>query len=108
MIADVSAAIEISRQQWQDGYQRFLALAAGAAARDRLYVVLETISDELRRRIGQTFTLAEAVELYDDAERWATDAVAEHAAVRGWARDLAIVLDAAFHLYSRAAVDYVP
>jgi hypothetical protein len=108
MIAGVSATIEVSRQQWHDGYQRFLALAAGSAARDRLYLELETISDELRRRIGQTFTLAEAVELYDDAERWATEAVAERAAVRGWARDLAIVLDAAFHLYTRAAVDYIP
>ena len=108
MIASVSATIEISRQQWHDGYQRFTALAAGSAARDRLYLELETISDELRRRIGQTFTLAEAVELYDDAERWATEAVAERAAVRGWARDLAIVLDAAFHLYARAAVDYAP
>jgi hypothetical protein len=108
MIAGVSATIEISRQQWHDGYQRFIALATVPAARERLYLELETISDELRRRIGQTFTLAEAVELYDDAEHWAPEAVAERAAVRGWARDLVIVLDAAFHLYTRAAVDYLP
>jgi hypothetical protein len=108
MIAGVSASIEISRQQWHEGYQRFLALATGSTSRDHLYLELEAISDELRRRIGQTFTLAEAVELYGDAERWAIEVVAEHAAVRGWVRDLAIVLDAAFYLYSRAAVDYVP
>ena len=104
----MSATIEASRQQWQDGYQRFQALVGGSTAGDRLYLQLETVSDELRRRIGQTFTLAEAVELYGSAERWATDAVAERAAVRGWSRDLAIVLDAAFHLYTRAAVDYLP
>ena len=104
----MSTTVEISRQQWSEGYQRFLSLAAGSGARDRLYLELETISDELRRRIGQTFTLVEAVELYNDAERWATEAMAERAPVRGWVRDLAIVLDAAFHLYSRAAVDYVP
>ncbi len=104
----MSAAIEASRQQWQDGYQRFLALAGGRADRERAYLELETISDELRRRIGQTFTLAEAVELYNDSERWAAEAITERTAVRGWARDLAIVLDAAFHLYTRAAVDYVP
>ena len=103
----MSATIEVSRQQWQDGYQRFRALAGGSAT-DRLYLELETISDELRRRIGQTFTLAEAVELYGSAERWAIDVVAERAAVRGWSHDLAIVLDAAFHLYTRAAVDYLP
>jgi hypothetical protein len=104
----VSAAIEISRQQWSEGYQRFVTLAAGPGARERLYLELETISDELKRRIGQTFTLVEAVELYNDSERWAPAAMAERATVRGWVRDLAIVLDAAFHLYSRAAVDYVP
>lgn len=104
----MSATIEASRQQWQDGYQRFQALVGGSAAGDRLYPQLEAISDELRRRIGQTFTLAEAVELYGSAERWATDAVAERATVRDWSRDLVIVLDAAFHLYIRAAVDYLP
>ena len=108
IIAEVPATIELARQQWQDGYQRFQALASGPAARDRLYLELETISAELRRRIGQTFTLAEAADLYGDAERWATDSLAERAPVRGWAGDLAIVLDAAFHLYTRAAVDYLP
>ena len=108
IIAGVSATIEASRQQWQDGYQRFQALATSSAAGDHLYLQLETISDELKRRIGQTFTLAEAVELYGGAERWATDVIAERAAVRGWSRDLAIVLDAAFYLYTRAAVDYLP
>jgi hypothetical protein len=101
----VSATIEVSRQQWQEGYQRFQALASGS---DRLYLELETISDELRRRIGQTFTLAEAVELYGSAERWGADVMAERSATRGWSRDLAIVLDAAFYLYTRAAVDYLP
>jgi hypothetical protein len=104
----VSATIEVSRQQWHEGYQRFQALANSSPAADRLYRELETISDELRRRIGQTFTLAEAVELYGSAERWGADAMAERAAVRGWSRDLAIVLDAAFYLYTRAAVDYLP
>jgi Ca2+-binding EF-hand superfamily protein len=103
----VSATIELSRQQWQEGYQRFQTLAKSSGG-DRLYRELETISDELRRRIGQTFTLAEAVELYGSAERWGADAMAERAAVRGWSRDLAIVLDAAFYLYTRAAVDYLP
>lgn len=105
----MSATIEVSRQQWQEGYQRFQALAGSSApSGDRFYRELETISDELRRRIGQIFTLAEAVELYGSAERWGADVMAERSAVRGWSRDLAIVLDAAFYLYTRAAVDYLP
>ena len=108
MIAGVPEKVEVARQQWQEGYRRFQTLADEPASRDRLYLELEMISDELRRRIGQTFTMAEAAEVYGDAERWATETVAERAPVRGWPRDLAIVLDAAFCLYARAAVDYLP
>ena len=108
MIAGVPENVEVARQQWQEGYRRFQTLADEPASRDRLYRELETISDELRRRIGQTFTMAEAAEMYGDAERWATETVAERAPARGWPRDLAIVLDAAFCLYARAAVDYAP
>jgi len=108
MIAGVPEYVEVARQQWQEGYRRFQTLAHEPARRDRLYLELETISDELRRRIGQTFTMAEAAEVYGDAERWATDTVAERAPARSWPRDLAIVLDAAFCLYARAAVDYLP
>jgi hypothetical protein len=34
--------------------------------------------------------------------------VAERAAAPGWPRTLSLVVDAACHLYSRAAVDYQP
>jgi hypothetical protein len=108
MIAGVFENVEVARQQWREGYRRFQTLADEPANRDRLYLELETISDELRRRIGQTFTMVEATEEYGDAERWATETLAERAPVRGWPRDLAIVLDAAFCLYVRAAVDYLP
>jgi hypothetical protein len=108
MIAGVFEHVEVARQQWQDGYRRFQTLVGEPASRDRLYLELETISDELRRRIGQTFTLAEAAEVYGEAERWAAATVAERAPVSGWSHNLATVLDAAFCLYARAAVDYLP
>ncbi|MGD0167124.1 MAG: hypothetical protein ABSC51_07540 [Gaiellaceae bacterium] len=103
-----SATVETARQQWRDGYRRFEILVGEPSKRDRLYLELETISDELRRRIGQTFTLAEAAELYGNADRWVVETVAERAPVRGWSHDLATVLDTAFCLYTRAAVDYLP
>jgi hypothetical protein len=108
MIAGVPENVEVARQQWREGYRRFQTLADEPASRDRLYLELEAISDELRRRIGQTFTMTEAAEAYRDAEHWATETMAERAPVRGWSRDLVIVLDAAFCLYARAAVDYRP
>ena len=36
------------------------------------------------------------------------DAVAERAPYAGWPRDLAVVEDAAFHLYARGALDFQP
>jgi hypothetical protein len=64
--------------------------------------------DELRRRVGGTFTLAELAAEYARADRWVLEAVAERASVPGWPRTLAVVEGAAFHLYSRGAVDYSP
>jgi hypothetical protein len=62
----------------------------------------------LRARIGQTFTLDELVAVYGQVERWGREAVAERAPYDGWPRDLALVQDAAFHLYSRGALDFEP
>ena len=78
------------------------------AAGERLYTQLDAVTAELRRRIGVTFTLGELAEAYAGSERWASEAVAEHAPVPGWTRTLALVGDAAFHLYARGAVDYSP
>ena len=64
------------------------------------------VGDELRKRVGQTFTLAELAAAYGDAERWAREAVEERAPSPGWPRDLALVLAAAFHAYQRGATDY--
>jgi hypothetical protein len=66
------------------------------------------VTDELRRRIGQTFTVEQLAIAYDRADAWVRDAVSEHAATPGWPRTLALVEDAAFHLYQRGAVDYAP
>ena len=104
----MSVSVEAARQQWQEGYARFLSRASESENRERLYIQLETVNDELRRRIGQTYTLAEAAGFYYDAERWAAESVAERLPKAGWSRDLSLVLDAAFCLYARGAVDYLP
>jgi hypothetical protein len=97
-----------ARQEWDAGHRRLAELCEDPAQREALRAQLEVVSDELRKRVGQTFTLAELTALYEDAERWAREAVAEHAPGRGWARHLATVIASAFHLYSRRATDYLP
>ena len=100
--------IDVVRREWEDGYRRFEAASRDPVAADRLRAQLEVVTGELRRRIGQTFTLEQLALAYERADAWARDAVSEHAATPGWPRTLALVEDAAFHLYQRGAVDYAP
>jgi hypothetical protein len=104
----VTIVLEVVRREWEDGYRRFEAASRDPTATERLRQQLEVVSDELRRRIGQTFTLDELAGVYERADAWARDVVSEHAATPGWPRTLAMVQDAAFHLYQRGAVDYGP
>jgi hypothetical protein len=104
----VAIALDVVRREWEDGYRRFEAASRDPLAEGRLRAQLEVVSDELRRRIGQTFTLDELAAAYERADAWARHAVSEHAATPGWPRTLAMVEDAAFYLYQRGAVDYAP
>jgi hypothetical protein len=101
-------AIEMTREAWAQGYRRLESHARDRARHARLLGQIDAVTAELRRRIGQTFTLAELVQLYDGAEPWARAAVADADQLEGWSRDLALVTDAAFYLYARGARDYEP
>ena len=100
--------MDVVRSEWEDGYRRFQDLSRDRLVADRLGLQLEVVTDELRKRIGQTFTLDQLAVVYQNADDWTRAAVSERAATPGWPRTLAIVLDAAFHLYQRGAVDYTP
>jgi hypothetical protein len=102
------SALEATRREWGDGYRR-LEAAAGDPVRYRLLLEeLEVVLDGLRRRIGQSFTLDELAAAYIDADRWIQELLAERESAPGWPARLSTVQDAAFHLYSRGAVDYRP
>jgi hypothetical protein len=68
------------------------------------------VVDELRRRVGQTFTLDELADAYSGAEDWVREVVVREADLRARAglRDTALVQDAAFGQYARGATDYAP
>jgi hypothetical protein len=101
-------ATESIRQEWEQGYRRFEAASREPAAQARLLRQFEVVTDELRRRVGQTFTLEQLASAYERADVWVLDAVSEHAAAPGWPRTVAMVQDAAFHQYQRGAIDYAP
>jgi hypothetical protein len=104
----MAPVLEIVRGEWGDGYRRFQDLSRDPVAADRLSLQLEVVTDELRKRVGQTFTLEDLAARYAEADDWVRDAVSERAPTPGWPRTLSTVQDAAFHLYQRGAVDYTP
>jgi hypothetical protein len=100
--------VEVARQEWEEGSRRIEAAREDARRYGQLLELLELVLDELRKRVGQTYTLAELVAAYAESERWAREALAERAPTPGWTRDFTIVLAAAFDAYQRGAIDYEP
>ncbi len=96
-----AVAVEHARQQWDEGHRRLQSYSSDRALFLQLQAQVGVVVDELNRRVGQTFTLAELTDAYQQSDRWLYE-------VLGAARHLALVQDAAFHLYARGAVDYAP
>lgn len=108
MAAVSSPELEIARQQWASGARRLEGLRRDPRVYHRLMRHVEALTAELRRRLGQTFTLAELVRSYHGAESWAMDVVEGVDSDPGWERETALVTDTAFHVYARGASDYRP
>jgi len=94
-------AVELIRHEWSEGARQFEEYREDPRRYHSLVEQLESVLDELRKQLGQTFTLAELANAYRDSERWARDIVVSP-------RDLSVVLATAFHSYQRGAVDYAP
>jgi hypothetical protein len=99
-----TVAVQNARLQWEDGYRRLKEYASDRPTYQRLLAQVDVLIDELNRRVGQTFTLAELAAAYEEADRWLLEVLPPGAE----AVQLGLVEDAAFHLYARGAVDYAP
>ncbi|TMK56177.1 MAG: hypothetical protein E6G51_11060 [Actinobacteria bacterium] len=89
--------------QWEEGRRALQAIDDPRRRRmaDR---VVEAIRDELRRRIGPTFSAEELAELYGKGTDWAQQVALDVApAVE---EDSQALADAAFWLYLRGATDF--
>lgn len=102
------SAVEIARHEWEDGSRRLEATRDDVRRYHQLLELLDLIRDELRKRVGQTYTLEQLTAAYGEAEAWARELLDERSSVPGWPRDLTTVLAAAFDAYQRGAVDYTP
>jgi len=99
----VSYPLENALFQWEEGRRALQAIDDPRQRRmaDR---VVEAVRDELRRRIGPTFSAEELADLYGQGTDWAQQVALDVApAIEGEAQTLA---DAAFWLYLRGATDF--
>jgi hypothetical protein len=102
----MQSRVELARQQWAESYERLLKAPSGVDP--HVSKQMETVTAELRRRVGGSFTLTELAATYEDSERWTLTAISERCYRPGWIRTASSATDAAFHLYARGARDYRP
>ena len=86
--------------QWEEGERRIRD--ADDRHRRALERAAAVVLDELRRRLGSRFSLAELSDLYGEAGDWASE-VARSAFV---GTESSWIVDAAFARYAREASDY--
>jgi hypothetical protein len=102
------SGLAVTRHEWEDGTRRLEATRGDARRYRELLDLLDLIRDDLRKRVGQTYTLEQLAAAYADAESWARELLDERSSTPGWPRDLTTVLAAAFDAYQLGAVDYAP
>jgi hypothetical protein len=99
----VAYPLENALFQWEEGRRALQAIEDPRQRRlaDR---VVDGIREELRRRIGPTFSAAELADLYGQGTDWAQQVAIDVAPpIESEAQSLA---DAAFWLYLRGATDF--
>ena len=101
-------SVIVARHEWEDGTRRLEAARGDARRYRELLELLDLIRDDLRKRVGQTYTLEQLAGAYADAESWARELLDERSSFPGWPRDLTTVLAAAFDAYQLGALDYAP
>ena len=100
-------ATELVQQEWEEGERRLEAERDDRRRYETLLRQIEVVTEELRKQVGQVFTLDDLARAYRNADRWAREVVEEREPSPGWPRDLSLVLAAAFYAYQRGATDYL-
>ena len=102
--------VESARQQWDEGARRLAGEAQDPIRYRQLCDLVDVVVGELRRRVGQHFSLEELAAAHGEADAWVPGVIrgATPRQARAGIRDSALVQDAAFYAYARGAGDYRP
>ncbi len=92
--------------QWEEGHRRLRELAAESRTGSRAFRAVDAIRDELRRRIGATFTAGELADLYAEGTDWCLEAARWTMPEDAADLDPQAIVDGAFYLHLRGATDY--
>ena len=92
--------IENALFQWEEGEARIRDAEPGES--HELDRAAHLVVDELRRRLGGSFTLGELAELYGEGTDWVRDEVQR----RFVETDTSAAVNAGFLRYARSASDY--
>jgi DNA-directed RNA polymerase specialized sigma subunit len=102
----VDYPVDNALYQWEEGYRRVRELSETPRTARRLNRAIEAVRDELRRRIGATFTTAELAQLYSEGTDWTLEAARREMPLEAAELDPQAVTDGAFYLHLRGATDY--
>jgi hypothetical protein len=102
----VSYPVDSALYQWEDGNRRLRELSEDRRQAARANRAVAAIKDELRRRIGPTFSSAELADLYGQGTDWALEAARWAAPEDSTALDPQAIVDGTFYQYLRGATDW--
>ena len=100
---DSPAEVQAARFAWEDGLRRLED--DHTPLRGRRTDIAVAVTDELRRQVGVTFTVADLARSYRSASSWYFDLASRVAPSEPDAWDPALALDAGFGRMARLATD---
>ena len=92
--------------QWEEGSRRLRELSEDPRTARTARRAVDAIRDELRRRIGPTFTAQELADLYGRGTDWSLEAARLAEPMSAVDLDPQAIVDGAFTEYLRGARDY--
>ena len=95
----MTVVLDTARLEWEESHRLLESHARDRRRYERLLEQVDAVTAELRRRVGQTFTLAHLARASGYTDHWARDAVAEAEPPPEWPLTPTLVTGAAFHSY---------
>ena len=92
--------------QWEEGASRLRELSSEPRTARSANRAVDAIREELRRRIGPTFSAQELADLYAQGTDWCLEAARRAAPMSAVDLDPQAIVDGAFFAYLRGAYDY--